>query len=599
MKLAFSLAAIAAISYPSHLPAQAASPSANLSVTVGPAVPEWGTYRHDPARTGIQPTASVLSDPNLVPSLAVKWQWPLPSLPSGIFKASPIVMNGVVYVGASNGFFYALDAKSGALLWQFPDSSSPAKWANGLTTSCSVSNYGIEAAAAFAHVNGENAVIFGAPDPDPATNGGFGSARLWALHADGANAGTLIWSSGVVAYVDGCTSGAIPPGMAFGSPPGERHERINYSAPLVAETFGAVYVGIASNDAPIQLGSVRAVDLNSGTLKSFKFNSVTDSEGNAQIGGGVWNGPATDGTAVYFTTGNTRTWESAPPNAYPSAPAVNYGLSLVSVDPATGSLAWNFQPVPYNADNDPDWNAGAAIMQTSCGQRIASVMKDGWSYALAQTAQTSTSPPTVTCAWQFPFTPGNLGPDRSTCASGPCCLFPATELITLHGFDGFRSPGAAWGNVFVVSTGGQALLTSGEAAGYGWLHALDVCNLQPDGSPNIRWMLHVPCSTGFANSNSLGAPTVSNGIIYVTTDQGHVVAFADPSVYPADFQGCSNVDFGVSNCQQPFYLVPVPHLLVDVELPDHSDAAYLRKEPVLAEGMVYVTTVATVYALAP
>ena len=360
----------------------------------------------------------------------------------------------------------------------------------------------------------------------------------------------------------------------WGGAPAEFHERIAYSAPLVAEKFGLVYVGIHSNEAPIQEGTVRAVDLNSGTLTGFKFNSVGD--GSPQIGGGVWNGPATDGSGVYFTTGNTKTWQApANPTAYTNPPTDNYGLSLVRVDPISGALAWYFQPVPFSLDNDPDWNAGAAIMQTSCGQCIASVMKDGWSYALGADGS---------CKWQFPFTSpftsGNLA-----------CSFPSTANDgTLHGPVGFHSPGAAWGDVFVVSTGGQALITSElEAEGYGWLHALDVCTLQKDGSPHIRWMFPVPYSTGAANSDFLGAPTVSGGIIYVTTDQGYVVAFVDPSpTYPADTQACSNIDN--SDCQTPYYLVPVPHLLAAVALSDGGDAAHLRKEPVLAEGMVYVTT---------
>jgi hypothetical protein len=109
LKLAFLLAAITAIFYPRNLPAQTGSPSANLTVQVVPVVPQvggdWGTYRHDPARTGVQPVASVLSDPNRVQSLhAVSgWQYPPPSEAAQPFEASPIVMNGVVYVGSSNG----------------------------------------------------------------------------------------------------------------------------------------------------------------------------------------------------------------------------------------------------------------------------------------------------------------------------------------------------------------------------------------------------------------------------------------------------------------------------------------------------------------
>ena len=49
MKLTLLLAAITAIFYPPNLPAQTGSPSANLTVTVIHQVPDWGTYRHDPA----------------------------------------------------------------------------------------------------------------------------------------------------------------------------------------------------------------------------------------------------------------------------------------------------------------------------------------------------------------------------------------------------------------------------------------------------------------------------------------------------------------------------------------------------------------------
>jgi outer membrane protein assembly factor BamB len=36
-----------------------------------------------------------------------------------VVTASPSVVGGVVYVGAWDGFFYALDAQSGALIWKF------------------------------------------------------------------------------------------------------------------------------------------------------------------------------------------------------------------------------------------------------------------------------------------------------------------------------------------------------------------------------------------------------------------------------------------------------------------------------------------------
>jgi hypothetical protein len=110
----------------------------------------------------------------------------------------------------------------------------------------------------------------------------------------------------------------------------------------------------------------------------------------------VWNAPATDGTSVYFTTGNTNADNGNPPLTVEPYP--NYGLSMIRVDKDTGQVSWAFQPVPFKLDDDPDWAAGAAVMSTSCGKLIASVQKDGWSYAV--------NAATGHCRWQFPLQAG-------------------------------------------------------------------------------------------------------------------------------------------------------------------------------------------------
>ena len=83
---------------------------------------DWLTYRHDSARTGAQPVASDLSDPGKVSGLHVVAQFPPQGSPAiaGGFKASPIVVDGTAFIGGVNGYFYALDAASGALIWQYP-----------------------------------------------------------------------------------------------------------------------------------------------------------------------------------------------------------------------------------------------------------------------------------------------------------------------------------------------------------------------------------------------------------------------------------------------------------------------------------------------
>lgn len=511
-------------------------------------VRDWSTYRNDGLRTGSHLIASGLSDPKRVPSLAVQWTFSPPATEGGGFRASPIVVGGVVYIGSTSGHFYAIDAGKGSLLWEYPSDGS------ALNGSSAYGNYGIQSSATYWAGYPTGAVIFGAPDPDPHTNSGLGSARLWAVEAA---TGKLIWKSDVVASVTGSTSCNTA----------EYHERIAYSSPLIIGS--TAYVGVHDNgDDPIQNGRVVAIDVNTGLqVKGFSFVST-----GTQRGGGVWNAPATDGSGLYFTTGNTRT-DQCPTSPYSEAPS-NYGLSLMRVAPDSGAVSWRFHAVPYGLDDDPDWSAGAAVMLASCGQLIASVQKDGWTYAV--------NPVDGSCRWQFPPS-----------ATEPNCLF-AKDSPSVHGDTDYKRPGAAWGDVFVVTTGGEALVSDGVTAGYGRLHALNACaDKEQD---RVRWLADIPHAT-LDGGYSLGAPTVTGGIIYITTDQGHVVALADPSVWPPAGYRCSNVSFGPpsptwqKDCVTAGYsVVPVPEVRADVALPDGQNAANLRNEPALSDGKLFVGT---------
>jgi outer membrane protein assembly factor BamB len=588
---------------------------------------EWYTYRHDSARTGAQPFASDLSDPEKVGTLELKWAWPPGCLKCkgvGAFKSSPIVVDDTVFIGNTNGFFYALDAATGTLKWQYPKASDPP-----LLGSCDpngfaggLGHYGIPSSATYAKINGQDAVIFGAPDPDPRIDSGLGSARLFALPLSPAdpNDPQPIWKSDVVAQVTGCT----PLNVCNGDPTcisksyAEKHERIAYSSPLVLGD--RVYVGIHdTGDSPIQQGRVVAVDVNSGHIAP-QFSFVgTGTPGDGSRGGSVWNALATDGTGVYFTTGNTHDpWCVYPYVNCPSngpEPSPNNGLSMIRVDKDTGSIAWKYQPVPFGLDGDPDWAAGATVMSTSCGELIASVQKDGWSYAIDAGRGPSLqcpappggglSPP----SWQFPATKKG-------------CTFNETTLQ--HGDDDYRRPGAAWNDVFIVRTGGEANTddppslcqcehnapgcTQGRIAcrGYGELHALNACATSEQ--DRVRWIADIPNIMGGNGHISYSAPTVTGGIVFIGTNQdpsdgmGHLVVLADPSVVPvpASEERCSNDDYLPQNCPvPPFALVPIPKQLVSIAMPDGGSLASMRNEPVLARGRVFVATDAGhVYMLA-
>jgi glucose dehydrogenase len=56
-----------------------------------------------------------LINPQTVLNLKPAWDFPT----EDVVTASPTVVDGVVYVGAWDGYFYALEASSGALIWKF------------------------------------------------------------------------------------------------------------------------------------------------------------------------------------------------------------------------------------------------------------------------------------------------------------------------------------------------------------------------------------------------------------------------------------------------------------------------------------------------
>lgn len=524
-----------------------------------PIASDWYAYRHNGLRTGAQPYASDLSNPAKVGTLSVKWTFPATGPGVGRFTASPIVVDNTVFVGSRNGHFFALDAATGALKWQYPKPGDPPLYPP-VPNPYSQWNYGIESSASYWHrgPGQDSAVIFGAQDP---SLGPHGSARLFALNA---KTGAVIWKSDPIAVIDGTTSGSTT----------ELHERIGFSSPLVLGN--KVYIGIANNgDNPTQKGRVVAVDLATGQQDpAFHFRSVgTTASPPGTRGGGVWNSPASDGTGVYFTTGNSRA--DAAGIQVPE-PKPNHALSMIRVNKNTGSLIWAFQPVPYDLDDDPDWAAGVTIMHTSCGGLIASVQKDGWAYAVEAGNGTPGMP---NVKWQFP-------------ATG----FPF-DASTVHGDTHYKRPGAAWNDVLIINAGGESLVHDGVVPGYTRLHALNAC--AGSEKQRVRWIADIPNASG---GYAIGAPTVTGGIVFIGTSQGHLVVLADPSIVPATGWRCSNIDYTTAaTCAAAGYvLVPVPKVLANVAMPDGGNIAGMRDEPALANGRVFVATGnGHVYMLAP
>ncbi|MCI0557093.1 MAG: PQQ-binding-like beta-propeller repeat protein, partial [Nitrososphaera sp.] len=161
---------------------------------------DWPAFRHDTRRSAHQPIPSALSVPALAKSLHIGWSFSPPGAKA--FRASPVVFKGRVYIGNGSGRLYALDAETGALLWQFPKASDPPLVSK---FTCAPSSLGIASSATIARIRADggglvNAVIFGAPDPSIEL--GLGSGRLFALNR---KTGAVIWKSDPIASLTGLT----------------------------------------------------------------------------------------------------------------------------------------------------------------------------------------------------------------------------------------------------------------------------------------------------------------------------------------------------------------------------------------------------------
>ena len=511
---------------------------------------DWPAYRHSGWRDGQQTIPSVLADPDQVRSLKPMWIFTPPAADNPVFfKASPIVFQGTVFIGNGNGRLYALDAVTGKMLWEFPKPPAPAltsQYNPPPFTTENPSSAGIASSASIAFIENQRPVaVFAAPDQS--IGAGLGSGRLFAL--DPAT-GNPVWKSPEIAVLNGLTQGSFQ----------QRHEQIGYSSPLVLDN--RIYVGIADHgDDPIQAGRVVAVDVNSGAIVSgFGFSST------GTRGGGIWSSAAggLDKGVIAITTGNSRIDpmpEPSPDNA----------LSMLGLDATSGAINWKLRAVPFALDGDPDWAAGPALLDASCGHAAASTEKDGWTYA-ARSNSTGGGSPSV--LWQFPptgipFTSGNHGDTR------------------------YIKAGAGWNDTYVTMDGGYEVQAGQAGFGFSRLHALDVC--APSSQP-VLWIADIPetmacpgaVTEGFNTCEyQMGPPTVTGGIVFVGTGNGHLIALADPAVYPSALSVCSNPEVAANQCTaMGFALVPRPIQLLDLAL--GSGFGSIQTEPVLAGGRVFV-----------
>ena len=434
---------------------------ATLLTTAG----DWPTYLHDAQRSAAGSGETTLSPAN-AGGLVKLWSFKT----SGVVATSASVVNNIVYAGSWDGYEYALDAATGALLW---------KTYIGVTTAdpaCSPSSAGVSSAAAV-----QNGVVYV----------GGGDAYWYALDAA---TGAILWK---VYTGDNSAAGG----------------HYNWASPLLYN--GYAYIGVASmGDCPLVQGQLLQVSLTTHQIVH-TFNAVPA----GQVGGGVWTSPSVDAatSTIYVTTG---TEGQEPITTQPQT------LALVALDAATLAVKGSWQIPPASAVLDSDWGNTPILFSDATGASlVAAVNKNGYLYTFDQ-GSISSGP-----LWQRQIATGGSCPqcgagNVSSGAFDGSRLYMAGGVTSIGGVSykgAVRALDPATGNyLWEHGTTGVVIAALAYADGLvfdGAGAALEILNAAT-GATLYSY------KTG---ATIYGAPSVSNGRVFVGSVDGNVYAFGLPS----------------------------------------------------------------------
>jgi len=287
----------------------------------------WPQYLYSPGHTSANTVANVITPANAA-KLKLAWKF-VPG--SGGFLSSPTVYNGVIYIGAKNGYFYALNETTGAIIWQR---------FIGVVPKLTCGRQGFTSTATVA------------PDPTTGNPTVYVYGATGYLYAMNAANGTDVWPPAVV---------AIPSTTV--------NDYYAWSSPLVFN--GNIYVGISSQcDVPLVRAGLAEYSQASGAFESTFFTTPPNT-----VGASIWSSPATDGQSVYITTGN--------------GDPGSLGVSLIQLSPSLAQQSiWTVPPAQLGQDDD--FGGSPGLWTASIGgvptPMVGACNKNGTFYAFARPA---------------------------------------------------------------------------------------------------------------------------------------------------------------------------------------------------------------------
>jgi polyvinyl alcohol dehydrogenase (cytochrome) len=275
----------------------------------------YAAYLGGPAHTSYVPLATTITTAN---AASVQSIWKRSDL--GSFNASPIVNNGVVYVGSENGNFYALDATTGAVKWSKALSIANCAGA-GIVSSATVANDSVTGLT----------VYFGAADH-----------YLYALNA---STGATDWRT-----------------LIGGTNP----DYYNYSSPTLSNGF--IYYGVSTACDTAGADGMVALNQHTGAQTGVFYTSGSATANGASVYTSAAVGP--DGS-VYITTGDD------------NGASTNDTTAIVKLAQGTLHREAGFM-IPGLIGKNMDFDASPTIFMDGSTPAVGACDKNGVFYAREQ-----------------------------------------------------------------------------------------------------------------------------------------------------------------------------------------------------------------------
>ena len=261
---------------------------------------EWPTSLHDISRDSAS-TDTSFSTSN-VAQLEKEWSYATGST----IASQPAIVGGVAYVGSWNGYEYAFNLTTGAVLW---------KTYLGVTvgdSDCDPQTAGVSSAATVL-----NGVVYVG-----------GGADYW--YALNASTGAVLWD---VYTGDSSAAGGM----------------YNWSSPLIFN--GYAYIGVASlGDCPLVQGQLLKVNIANGDVVG-----TLDLVPTGEVGGGIWTSPSYDPATnrIFAVTGTEQ------------SDTQSYAQAIDAIDPDTMQVVdyWHIPEADVVADSD--WTTSPMLFSDS------------------------------------------------------------------------------------------------------------------------------------------------------------------------------------------------------------------------------------------